>query len=49
MGRDRCGWSGKESDSVGNPRIAHSMQAAAMREAQVFCTVLGGTEKCVMV
>ena len=33
MGRDRCRWSGRESDSVGNPRIAHSEQAATMREA----------------
>jgi len=33
LGRDRCVWSGRESDSVWNPKIAHSKQATAMQEA----------------
>lgn len=39
----------RESYSVGNPRVAHSMQAATMREAQVCCIVQGSKEKGAMV
>ena len=39
----------RETDSVGNPKTMHIYHATTMREAQVFCTVLGGIERCAMV
>ncbi len=49
MGRDKFGWSSKESYSAGNPKTAQSIQVGAMQEAQECCTVQGSTEKGAMV